>query len=131
MHNRRTSPRISEGYHGFDSKVNNSFIYNKEKEQTTPKQIPHDDVGPIPEPKPQPKPIAPVREDDGDYRMASFTFFGTEGQVRLPKGDVFLLKDKNCAFEIGWQVSQLFSGLFFIAFCVNHPKMLCSVGFIS
>ena len=69
-----------------------------------PKPIPHDNVVPTPEPKPQPKPIAPIREDDGDYRIAFFSFYGTEGHVRLPKGDSFQLKGKNEeAYAAAWE----------------------------
>lgn len=77
-------------------------IYNKEEKQTTPKPIPHDDV--VPTPEPQPQPIAPIREDDGDYRIVFFSFFGTEGHVRLPKGDSFQLKGKNEeAYAAAWE----------------------------
>lgn len=71
------------------------IIYNKEQEQPKPKPIPHEEVAPIPEPQPQPKPIAPIRENDGDYHIASFQFYGTNGDVRLPKGFNFKIKKKN------------------------------------
>jgi len=108
-------------------------IYNKEKEQTAPKPIPHDDVEPIPEPKPQPKPIAPIRENDGDYRIASFTFFGTEGHVRLPKGDAFKLKGKNEeAYAVAWEVlsSERYNNLIRDCLVLRMEHQLCDWAYL-
>ena len=108
-------------------------IYNKEKGQTTPKPIPYNDVEPIPEPKPQPRPIAPIRENDGDYRMASFTFFGTEGHVRLPKGDNFKLKGKNEeAYATAWEElsSERYNNLIRDCLVLRMEYQLCDWAYL-
>lgn len=48
-----------------------------------------------PQPKPQPKPMAPVRENNVDCALQGFEFFGTHGEVRLPKGFALRLTDKS------------------------------------
>ena len=79
-------------------------IYDDGKEQREPKPIPHEDVVPPPAPEPQPKPVAPIRENEGDYRTAAFTFFGTEGNVRIPNGISFKLKGKDeDAYANAWE----------------------------
>lgn len=80
-------------------------IYDKEKEQQTePKPLPHEEVTPAPEPQPQPKPVAPIRENEEEFQTASFVFFGTKGQVRLPKGINFKLQGKNEeAYATAWE----------------------------
>lgn len=82
------------------------IIYNKEQEQKKekPTPIPFEEVVPTPSPEPQPKPIAPIRENKGDYFTISFTFFGTSGDVRLPKGDSFKINGHNeTAYATAWQ----------------------------
>lgn len=86
-------------------------IYDKEKEKPKeePRPVPHDDVVPVPVPEPQPKPIAPIREEnEGEYTTASFTFFGTPGSVRLPKGFALRLKgnDENAVVEAWEELSS-------------------------
>ena len=79
-------------------------IYNKEQEKGEPKPLPFDEVVPTPEPSPQPKPVAPIREDDGNYKIFHFKFFGTDGHVRLPKDFTFKLKGKNeVAYASAWE----------------------------
>lgn len=79
------------------------IIYNKEKkEESTP--VPYEEVVPVPEPQPQPKPIAPIRENDCEYIVATFQFFGTNGQVRLPKGKNFKINGKDEeAYAKAWE----------------------------
>lgn len=108
-------------------------IYNKEKEQTEPKPIPHNDVEPILEPKPQPKPIVPIRENDGDYCMASFSFFGTDGQVRLPKGDTFQLKGRNEeAYAAAWEElsSERYNNLIRDCLVLRMEHQLCDWAYL-
>lgn len=108
------------------------ILYNEER-QTTPKPIPYIDVEPIPEPKPQPKPIAPIREDDGDYHVASFTFFGTEGHVRLPKGDIFKLKGKNeDAYAVAWEElsSEQYDNLIRDCLTLRMEHQLCDWAYL-
>lgn len=79
-------------------------IYNKENQKDEPKPVPFDEVVPAPEPPPQPKPVAPIREDEGDYMIVHFQFFGTDGQVRLPKDIAFRLKGKDEeAYATAWE----------------------------
>ena len=79
-------------------------IYEKDKNQTSPKQVPYENAEPVPEPQPQPKPIAPIRENDCEYVVASFQFFGTNGQVRLPKGKNFKINGKDEeAYAKAWE----------------------------
>lgn len=80
-------------------------VYDKKKEQKEePKPLPHEEVIPAPEPQPQPKPVAPIRENEEEFQMASFKFFGTNGQVRLPKDFNFKLKGKNEeAYATAWE----------------------------
>lgn len=80
-------------------------IYDDGKRKDEPRPVPHNDVVPVPVPEPQPKPIAPIREkNEGNYRMATFTFFGTEGSVRLPKDFSFKMKGKDeDAFATAWE----------------------------
>jgi hypothetical protein len=61
------------------------IIYNKEEKHKESKPLPFEVVNPQPKPTTQPKPIAPIKEDIGTYRLLSFRFYGTEGQVRLPE----------------------------------------------
>ena len=87
---------LHRGHHKdhFDDELT---IYDKEKEKPEPKPepLPYEEVVPAPEPEPQPKPVAPIREDDGDYRLVRFQFFGTDGEVRLPKGPDFKINGRN------------------------------------
>lgn len=79
-------------------------IYDEEKGQGEPKPIYYEVVVQPPTPEPQPKPIAPIRENEGDYCTATFTFFGTEGHVRLPKDFAFKLKGKDeDAYANAWE----------------------------
>lgn len=79
------------------------FDKNKKKRKE-PKPLPYEEVTPTPEPAPQPKPVAPIREDDGEYTVIHFQFFGTDGEVRLPKDFAFKLKGTNeHAFADGWE----------------------------
>lgn len=66
--------------------------------------MPFDEVVPAPQPTPQPKPVAPIREDEGDDTIIHFQFFGTDGQVRLLKDIVFRLKgiDEE-AYATAWE----------------------------
>ena len=81
-------------------------IYNKEKDKTKPEPtpVPYEEVEPAPEPEPQPKPVAPIPENDGDYQTASFMFYGTTGEVRLPKGFAFRINGRDeAAYSAAWQ----------------------------
>ena len=63
----------------------------EEKEEVIP--MPQDDILPIPEQTPQPKPIAPIKEKEtpvADY--FAYTFFGTVCKVRLSDSNRFVLK---------------------------------------
>ena len=80
-------------------------IYDDRKRKDEPRPVPHDDVVTVPVPEPQPKPIAPIREEnEGEYNTTTFTFFGTEGNVRLPKDFSFKMKGKDeAAFASAWE----------------------------
>ena len=79
-------------------------IYENDKNQTSPKQVPYENAEPVPEPQPQPQPIAPIRENDCEYIVASFQFFGTNAQVRLPKGKNFKINGKDeKAYAKAWE----------------------------
>lgn len=65
------------------------IIYNKGRKQKEPKSIPYEETAPAPKPQPQLKPIVPIREEEGEYKTASFQFFGTDATVRLPKDSHF------------------------------------------
>ncbi len=84
-------------------------IYQGREGEKDSKPMPYDDVVTIPETKPQPKPVAPIREQEGDFQTATFHFFGTEGTVRLPKGFSFRLNGKDEeAYAAAWE--ELSSG---------------------
>lgn len=109
------------------------IIYNKENEQGEPKPIPHEDVQPMPEPEPQPKPVAPIREDEGDYRSVAFTFFGTTGNVRLPKGDSFKLKGKDEeAYAAAWEKlsSEQYNNLIRDCLVLRMEHQLCDWAYL-
>lgn len=79
------------------------IVYDKDKQRSEPKPVVYDEVVPMPEPQPQPKPIAPIRESEGDSQTATFQFFGTNGQVRLPKDFAFRINGKNEeAYATAW-----------------------------
>lgn len=108
------------------------IIYNNEKRQ--PKPLPYEEVEPTPEPSPQPKPIGPIREKEGEYKVVSFRFYGTEGQVRVPQDFVFKLKGKNeGAYAKAWE--ELSSGLFdnLIRDCliIRMEHQLCDWAFLT
>lgn len=110
-------------------------IYNKEKEQKkeTPKPIPHDEVLPRPEPTPQPKPVAPIKENEGDYKIFYFQFFGTDGQVRLPKDNVFQIKGQNeDAFANGWKelASNQYDNLIRDCLVLRMEHQLCDWAYL-
>ena len=65
----------------------------KEEQEEEVIPMPQDDILPIPEQTPQPKPIAPIKEKEmpvADY--FAFTFFGTACKVRLGDSHRFALK---------------------------------------
>jgi hypothetical protein len=85
------------------------IIYKQGKGKKEPKPLPHEEITPQPEPQPQPKPVAPIREDDGDYKIVKFEFYGTSGEVRLPKDGSFKIKGKDeKAYAEAWE--ELASG---------------------
>ena len=69
-------------------------IYEEKEEQEEEVILmPQDDILPIPEQTPQPKPIAPIKEKEvpvTDY--FAYTFFGTACKVRLSDSHRFVLK---------------------------------------
>ena len=109
-------------------------IYGKEKGlQTDPKPLPHEEVTPAPEPQPQPKPIAPIRENEEDYQTASFVFFGTNGEVRLPKGFNFKLKGKNEeAYAAAWEElsSERYNNLIRDCLVLRMEHQLCDWAYL-
>ena len=73
-------------------------VIYEEKEEQEEEVIPilHDDILPIPEQTPQPKPIAPIKEKETpvvDY--FAYTFFGTACKVRLNDSNRFALNSCN------------------------------------
>ena len=80
-------------------------IYQGKREREESSPLPYDNVVTIPETKPQPKPVAPIREQEGDFQTTTFHFFGTEGAVRLPKDFSFRLNGKDeKAYAAAWEV---------------------------
>lgn len=78
------------------------IIYSKENEKEKTNPIPYEDITPMP--SPQPKPVAPIKEKDGDYRMILFEFYGIKEQVRIPKDFVFKLKGNDEeAYAMAWE----------------------------
>ena len=48
--------------------------------------------------------VAPIQENEGDYQTASFQFYGTTGEVRLPKGFTFRINGRDeAAYSATWQ----------------------------
>ena len=112
------------------------IIYNKEKEQKQeePKPIPYEDITPTPSPEPQPKPIAPIREDDGEYKKIEFQFFGTNGDVRLPKGSSFKIKGRNEeAFASAWELlsSDQYNNLIRDCLVLRMKHQLCDWAYLQ
>ena len=108
------------------------IIYKDEK-QTSPNPIPFDEVIPSPEPSPQPKPVAPIRENDGEYRYIEFSFFGTDGKVRLPNDFVFKIngKDEN-AFADAWEIlsSEKYDNLIRDCLVLRMEHHLCDWAYL-
>ncbi len=108
------------------------FDKNKKKQQES-KPLPYDEVVPTPEPVPQPKPVAPIRENDGNYKIIHFQFFGTDGQVRLPKDFTFNLKGANeDAFANGWEVlsSNKYDNLIRDCLVLRMEHQLCDWAYL-
>ena len=108
-------------------------IYNKENEKEESKPIPYEDILPAPQPQPQPKPISPIREDNGDYQIASFQFYGTNGQVRLPKGFSFKIKDRNEeSYASAWEElsSNQYSNLIRDCLVLRMEHQLCDWAYL-
>lgn len=108
-------------------------IYNKEREQKEFRPLPYEDITPTPSPLPQPKPIAPIRENDGDYQIASFRFFGTDGQVRLPKNYSFKLKERSEeAYASAWEElsSEQYNNLIRDCLVLRMEHQLCDWAYL-
>ena len=110
-------------------------IYDKEKEKPEPKPepLPYEEVVPAPEPEPQPKPVAPIREDDGDYRLVRFQFFGTDGEVRLPKGPDFKINGRNeNAYANAWEElsSDKYNNLIRDCLVIRMEHQLCDWAYL-
>lgn len=111
-------------------------IYDKKDEQqqqSEPKPVPYDEVVPTPEPQPQPKPVAPIRENEGDCRMATFTFFGTDGQVRLPKDFAFKINGTDeKALANGWSelASERYDNLIRDCLTLRMEHQLCDWAYL-
>ena len=63
--------------------------------ENVPQNVPVKDVVTPPLAQPQPKPVTPIRENDAECRIQKFVFFGTHGEVRLPKDFTLKLTEKN------------------------------------
>ena len=103
----------------------------KEKEQSKP--LPHEEVIPVPKPAPQPNPIAPIRENEEEYQTASFMFFGTNGQVRLPKDYTFRLKGNDEeAFASAWEElsSNRYDNLILDCLKLRKEHQLCDWAYL-
>lgn len=109
-------------------------IYKEEEDREKDRPLPHDEVLPIPQPVSQPKPITPIREEDGDYRVMNFTFFGTEGSVRLPKYFNFKLngKDEN-AYASAWKIlsSEQYNNLIRDCLVLRMKYQLCDWAYLK
>ena len=108
-------------------------VYDAKQNKSEPKPLPYDDVVPAPVPSPQPKPIAPIREDDGDYQKIQFLFYGTEGEVRLPKDQVLKLKGNDeKAYADAWEVlsSNLYDNLIRDCLVIRMKHQLCDWAYL-
>ncbi|MCH5307540.1 MAG: hypothetical protein J1E37_05615 [Prevotella sp.] len=108
-------------------------IYDKKEERKKTKPISYDDVVPIPAPQPQPKPVAPIREKESDSQIATFLFFGTEGQVRLPKDFSFKINGKDeRAFASGWEElsSERYDNLIRDCLTLRMEHQLCDWAYL-
>lgn len=109
-------------------------IYYKKKEQhSEPKPLPYEEVAPQPGPQPQPKPVAPIRESEDEYQTASFQFFGTDGQVRLPKNFYFKLKGRNeKAYAAAWEElsSEQYNNLIRDCLVLRMKHQLCDWAYL-
>lgn len=109
-------------------------IFDKdEKRRTEPKSMPYEEVVPVPEPAPQPKPVAPIRENDGEYKVIHFQFFGTDGQVRLPKDFAFELNGNDVnAFANGWEelASNKYDNLIRDCLVLRMEHQLCDWAYL-
>lgn len=108
-------------------------IYNKKEEKKEAKPVPYDDIVTAPTPNPQPKPFAPIRENEGDFRAVSFSFYGIEGCVRLPKTGSFKLRGKNEeAYAIAWEElsSELYDNLIRDCLVIRMEYQLCDWAYL-
>ena len=109
------------------------IIYNKEKDKSEEKPILYEDINPTPVPQPQPKPISPIKEEDGDYQVASFKFFGTDGQIRLPKNHSFkLIGSGEEAYAAAWEQlsSDLYNNLIRDCLVLRMEHQLCDWAYL-
>lgn len=108
-------------------------IYNKDKRKKESKPLPLEELTPTPVPQPQPVPISPIRENGGDYNLASFLFFGTNGQVRLPKGFNLKLKNRNeDAYASAWEElsSDKYNNLIRDCLALRMKHQLCDWAYL-
>lgn len=108
-------------------------IYQEQEEQKDSKPIPYDDVLTIPEPNPQPNPIAPIREDDGEYQKVVFQFYGTEGMVRAPKNGRFKIHGKDeAAYAKAWEElsSEQYDNLIRDCLVLRMKHQLCDWAYL-
>ena len=108
-------------------------IFNKDKEQTEPAPLPYEDVSPSPLPMPQPQPVSPIKENDGDFLTASFMFFGTMGNIRLPKDFNFKLNGKDEeAYASAWEEvsSERYDNLIYDCLLLREKHQLCDWAYL-
>ncbi|MBQ8058361.1 MAG: hypothetical protein IJ199_00875 [Prevotella sp.] len=70
------------------------------------KSLPYEEVVTVTEPErqPQPKPMTPIREREEECVMVSFSFYGTDAQVRMPRGKALRIEGKGGkAYAAAWE----------------------------
>lgn len=109
------------------------IIYNKEGEKPLPKPLPYEDITPTPQPEPQPKPVSPIRENEGECQIATFMFYGTIGNIRLPKDFIFKLKGNDEeAYAAAWEElsSEQYDNLIRDCLALRMKHQLCDWAYL-
>ncbi len=127
-------------------------VYPKQDEKKPepkpePKPLPYDEVVTVPAPKPQPQPVVPIKEKPEPVKpqpvtpvtppvkpKATFTYFGTEGQVRFNASNMVELSgvdEKSIAKAWKAMSTSTFDNLVFDCLQIRKEKNLCDWAYLE
>lgn len=111
---------------------------DKDEPAPTPKPIPYEEVVPVPVVTPQPEPISPIEEVIDPVAPVTptitFSFFGTEAQVRFTKPSTTLLKNVDeKSISAAWKnmSTDNYTNLVYDCLKIRSDKQLCDWAYLE